>query len=108
MSSALNPNNNSRTKRTAWFISCVSEAIIQTLEDVSVNVSLPKNEQVKKTNIPVPNSTNFFYFDSNLLFDSNQLFITETYIYNIALTQIFIYYSKEIFPFFFELTILST
>lgn len=47
MYTALNPNNIGRKKRTAWFITCVNEAIVQTLEDVSVNVSLPQNEQVK-------------------------------------------------------------
>lgn len=44
-SDALNPENLT-CKRRAWFISCVNEAIVQTLEEVSVNVSLPQREQV--------------------------------------------------------------
>ncbi|XP_056636959.1 uncharacterized protein LOC130901183 isoform X2 [Diorhabda carinulata] len=34
----------SLTKTKTWFITCVTEAIVQTLEDISVNVNLPQNE----------------------------------------------------------------
>ncbi|KAJ8971140.1 hypothetical protein NQ314_000872 [Rhamnusium bicolor] len=47
ISDALNQNSLTKKSR-AWFISCVNEAIIQTLEDISVNVSLPQSVQLSE------------------------------------------------------------
>lgn len=42
---ALNKSDLTK-KRRAWFITCVNEAVVQTLEEISFNVSLPQTEQV--------------------------------------------------------------
>ncbi|KAJ8913560.1 hypothetical protein NQ315_017111 [Exocentrus adspersus] len=47
ISDALNQNSLTK-KRRAWFLSCVNEAIIQTLEDICVNVSLPQSEKLSQ------------------------------------------------------------
>ncbi|XP_074031145.1 uncharacterized protein [Leptinotarsa decemlineata] len=48
-SDALTPEILTKTKNPrAWFLSCVNEAIIQTLEDISVNVTLPPSEKLSQ------------------------------------------------------------
>ncbi|KYB27720.1 hypothetical protein TcasGA2_TC032986 [Tribolium castaneum] len=44
----LSECNLTSKKRRAWFISCVNEAIVQTLEEISCSVSLPKEKQISQ------------------------------------------------------------
>ncbi|CAH1183134.1 unnamed protein product [Phaedon cochleariae] len=47
-SQAIQQSENFTKKRKFWIASCITEAIVQTLEDISVNVSLPQSLQLSQ------------------------------------------------------------